>query len=90
MGRGRSRRVRGGLYDWVRWYVLSSAPGDSPVVLVSVVPVVAVLTWGHYSADRLVYTVTSRKEMPNKELCEEIAKAADDLYELFVVEDARM
>ena len=61
-----------------------------PVVLVSVVPVVAVLTWGHVSTDRLVYTVTSRKEMPNKEFCEEIAKAADDLYELFVVEDARM
>ena len=61
-----------------------------PVVLVSVVPFVAVLTWGHVFADRLVYTVTSRKEMPNKEFCEEIAKAADDLYELFVVEDARM
>ena len=61
-----------------------------PVVLVSVVPVVAMLTWGHVFAGRLVYTVTSRKEMPNKEFCEEIAKAADDLYELFVVEDARM
>ena len=40
--------------------------------------------------DRLMYTITSRKEMPNKEFCEEIAKAADDLFELFVVEDAKM
>jgi len=40
--------------------------------------------------DRLMYTVTSRKEMPNKEFCLEIAKAADDLYELFMVEDAKM
>jgi len=40
--------------------------------------------------DRLVYTITSRKEMPNKEFCEEIAKAAEDLYELFMVEDAKM
>jgi carnitine O-acetyltransferase len=37
-----------------------------------------------------MFTITSRKEMPNKEFCEEIAKAADDLYELFTVEDARM
>ena len=40
--------------------------------------------------DRLMYTITSRKEMPNKEFCEEIAKAADDLFELFMVEEARM
>jgi len=40
--------------------------------------------------DRLVYTITSRKEMPNKEFCEEIAKAADDLFELFMVDDAKM
>ncbi|KAF8659855.1 hypothetical protein AX16_001740 [Volvariella volvacea WC 439] len=32
--------------------------------------------------DRLQYTITSRKEMPNAKFCEEIAKAADDLYEL--------
>lgn len=40
--------------------------------------------------DRLMYTITSRKEMPNKEFCEEIARAADDLYELFMVDDAKM
>ena len=40
--------------------------------------------------DRLMYTITSRKEMPNMEFREEIAKAADDLFELFVVEDAKM
>ncbi|KAG5716891.1 hypothetical protein E4T56_gene8494, partial [Termitomyces sp. T112] len=33
--------------------------------------------------DRLQYTVTSRKEMPNIKFCEEIAKAATDIYELF-------
>ncbi|KAJ7804567.1 carnitine acetyl transferase [Mycena olivaceomarginata] len=32
--------------------------------------------------DRLVYTITSRKEMPNARFCEEIARAAEDLYEL--------
>ncbi|PFH51868.1 hypothetical protein AMATHDRAFT_58398 [Amanita thiersii Skay4041] len=32
--------------------------------------------------DRLQYTLTSRKEMPNASFCEEIAKAADDLYAL--------
>ncbi|KAF9785036.1 acyltransferase ChoActase/COT/CPT [Thelephora terrestris] len=40
--------------------------------------------------DRLMYTITSRKEMPNKQFCEEIARAAEDLYELFMVEDAKM
>jgi carnitine O-acetyltransferase len=40
--------------------------------------------------DRLMYTITSRKEMPNKEFCSEIAKAADDLFELFMVDEARM
>ncbi|RDB23658.1 Carnitine O-acetyltransferase, mitochondrial [Hypsizygus marmoreus] len=33
--------------------------------------------------DRLQYTVTSRKEMPNAKFCEEIARAADDLYNLY-------
>ncbi|TFK74974.1 carnitine acetyl transferase [Pluteus cervinus] len=32
--------------------------------------------------DRLQYTITSRKEMPNARFCEEIAKAAVDLYAL--------
>jgi carnitine O-acetyltransferase len=32
--------------------------------------------------DRLQYTITSRKEMPNAPFCEEIAKAAEDLYQL--------
>ncbi|KAF8063187.1 carnitine acetyl transferase [Lyophyllum atratum] len=32
--------------------------------------------------DRLQFTVTSRKEMPNARFCEEIARAARDLYEL--------
>ena len=32
--------------------------------------------------DRLQFTVTSRKEMPNARFVEEIAKAADDLYAL--------
>ncbi|KAF8623227.1 hypothetical protein AX15_006462 [Amanita polypyramis BW_CC] len=32
--------------------------------------------------DRLQYTITSRKEMPNAKFCEEIVKAADDLYDL--------
>ena len=45
---------------------------------------------GRVLSDRLVYTITSRKEMPNKEFCEEIAKAADDLFELFAVEEAKM
>ena len=37
-----------------------------------------------------MYTITSRKEMPNEEFCKEIAKAADDLYELFMVEGSKM
>ncbi|PPQ72312.1 hypothetical protein CVT26_007269 [Gymnopilus dilepis] len=32
--------------------------------------------------DRLQYTITSRKEMPNAQFVREIAKAADDLYAL--------
>ncbi|KAF9006027.1 acyltransferase ChoActase/COT/CPT [Cyathus striatus] len=32
--------------------------------------------------DRLQYTITSRKEMPNTRFVQEIAKAADDLYAL--------
>ncbi|KAH7927338.1 acyltransferase ChoActase/COT/CPT [Leucogyrophana mollusca] len=32
--------------------------------------------------DRLQYTITSRKEMPNAQFCDEIAKAAVDLYDL--------
>ncbi|KAF8202380.1 carnitine acetyl transferase [Pholiota molesta] len=36
-----------------------------------------------YSNDyRLQYTITSRKEMPNAEFVQEIAKAADDIYKL--------
>lgn len=33
--------------------------------------------------DRLQYTITSRKEMPNQEFKEEIARAAVDLYDLY-------
>ena len=36
-----------------------------------------------YSLDRLQFTITSRKEMPNARFVEEIAKAADDLKVLF-------
>ncbi|KAH6916065.1 carnitine acetyl transferase [Coprinopsis sp. MPI-PUGE-AT-0042] len=32
--------------------------------------------------DRLQYTITSRKEMPNAKFVEEIAKASDDIYNL--------
>jgi len=32
--------------------------------------------------DYLQYTITSRKEMPNAKFTEEIAKAAEDLYDL--------
>ncbi|ESK97823.1 carnitine acetyl transferase [Moniliophthora roreri MCA 2997] len=32
--------------------------------------------------DKLMYTITSRTEMPNAEFVKEIAKAADDLYKL--------
>ena len=35
------------------------------------------------STDFLQFTITSRKEMPNAEFCEEIAKAAIDMYELY-------
>ena len=34
------------------------------------------------SPDRLQYTITSRKEMPNAEFVQEIAKAAEDLHTL--------
>ncbi|KAG6909331.1 hypothetical protein DXG01_000931 [Tephrocybe rancida] len=33
--------------------------------------------------DRLQYTITSRKEMPNAQFCEEISRASKDLYDLF-------
>ncbi|KAJ7180934.1 carnitine acetyl transferase [Mycena filopes] len=33
--------------------------------------------------DRLQFTVTSRKESPNAQFCEEIARAANDLYDLY-------
>jgi len=39
--------------------------------------------------DRLQYTITSRKELPNAKFCEEIAKAAEDLYELHTDESAK-
>ena len=35
-------------------------------------------------ADRLQFTITSRKEMPNQEFIVEIARAAVDLYDLHV------
>ncbi|KAF9480551.1 carnitine acetyl transferase [Pholiota conissans] len=35
--------------------------------------------------DRLQYTITSRKEMPNAQFVQEIAKAADDIYKLHQV-----
>lgn len=34
------------------------------------------------STDRLVYTLTSRKEMPNEKFQKEIARAADELFQL--------
>ncbi|GJJ10950.1 hypothetical protein Clacol_005179 [Clathrus columnatus] len=37
--------------------------------------------------DRLQFTITSRKEMPNAEFIKEIAKAAQDMRALFVDED---
>ncbi|KAL0572768.1 hypothetical protein V5O48_009201 [Marasmius crinis-equi] len=37
--------------------------------------------------DKLVYTITSRKEMPNGEFLAEIEKAAKEMYELFAGED---
>jgi carnitine O-acetyltransferase len=43
------------------------------------------VNWGielKYFLDRLQYTITSRKEMPNAKFCEEIARAAEDLYKL--------
>lgn len=40
--------------------------------------------------DYLQYTITSRKEMPNKQFCEEIDRAARDLYELHADEKARL
>lgn len=41
------------------------------------------------SLDRLQFTVTSRKEMPNAEFTREIAKAAEDLYDLQIHETAK-
>lgn len=40
--------------------------------------------------DRLQYTVTSRKEMPNTRFCAEIARAAKDLYDLHAEDKARL
>ncbi|KAJ7811919.1 carnitine acetyl transferase [Mycena olivaceomarginata] len=34
--------------------------------------------------DRLQYTISSRKEMPNARFCEEISRAAEDLHDLHV------
>ena len=34
--------------------------------------------------DYLQFTITSRKEMPNKEFIDEIEKAANDVYNLFL------
>ncbi|KAF8745453.1 hypothetical protein AX14_008885 [Amanita brunnescens Koide BX004] len=39
--------------------------------------------------DRLQYTITSRKEMPNAEFTKEIASAAEDLYRLHTQETAK-
>ena len=39
--------------------------------------------------DRLQYTITSRKEMPNAEFTREIAKAAEDLYDLQIHETGK-
>lgn len=39
--------------------------------------------------DRLQYTITSRKEMPNIKFCEEIAKAAEDVYDLHISENTK-
>lgn len=33
--------------------------------------------------DRLQFTITSRKEMPNSEFTQEIARAAEDIQSLF-------
>ena len=38
-------------------------------------------------SDRLQYTITSRKEMPNARFCEEILRAARDLYDLYTDSD---
>lgn len=38
--------------------------------------------------DYLQYTITSRKEMPNEEFVKEIAKAAEDLYNLHTTTQA--
>lgn len=37
----------------------------------------------HDFIDRLQFTITSRKEMPNAEFVKEIAKAAEDIRALF-------
>jgi carnitine O-acetyltransferase len=39
--------------------------------------------------DRLQYTITSRKEMANTKFCEEIAKAAEDIYDLHIDENTK-
>ena len=40
-------------------------------------------------SDRLQFTVTSRKEMPNARFVEELARAADDLQVLFESESKK-
>ncbi|KAF9461247.1 acyltransferase ChoActase/COT/CPT [Collybia nuda] len=39
--------------------------------------------------DRLQFTITSRTEMPNAKFCKEIARAAEDMYSLFVDNDTK-
>jgi carnitine O-acetyltransferase len=64
---GRPRRVRSRVYDGLRWCI-------DPHIF-------SKLTIDS-ETDRLQYTITSRKESPNAEFCEEIARAAEDLYAL--------
>ena len=47
--------------------------------------------WCWLRTDYLQYTITSRTEMPNQRFCEEIERAAEDLYNLHAsaVEEAR-
>lgn len=50
--------------------------------------IICLFFWKHLQSqyrdiiDRLQFTVTSRKEMPNARFVKEIAKAADDLHAL--------
>ncbi|KZT43438.1 carnitine acetyl transferase [Sistotremastrum suecicum HHB10207 ss-3] len=40
--------------------------------------------------DRLQFTITSRKEMPNARFCEELTRAANDMRALFVEQKSRL